>query len=1029
MKPSTAFNELKYILDNVRTPGLLNDHPWTSSLVVVQGVLGDKFLSHKAPGYQLISVLSTLFRQMMPSTPPRRGKRLDTCWCQFGMLAAEYFAPFVYGTPYSTSLRDAWGRIDQAIPFFVFGKSGYDLPESEVSRYLLFADDTEPAPNSTLSDWHTKGLQRLADLFLYNEQHLSQKLSQSSPVLHPPGTKVRLRKSKEDIPASNLPTTTNSPKARGQPAKPHKRWGGLALASLLLIVMLLAGAKALQIYREAKIVNGDLEKIQSLLKNKPGIATFGQAGPLLSSSRGHLAVLQSDVEPFLWMGKYLTWVPVYGGDLSQVKPLMTMANELLVTADETTQGITPLWREVYDQEQPPKLSAMAKLLVDAQPHLSAASTALNAAIAARGKLDLEKLSPDVRGLVTDKIDPYLPILQDGLTFAMALPKLVGASASGPQTYLILMQNEDELRATGGFLTDVGTVVVKDGDILSSNFEDSYALDDLTKPYPPAPWPLERYMAAHILLLRDSNWSPDFPTSAALAEFFYAYTRFHSADGIIAVDQHAVQMLLTVLGPINLEDVSYPITSENVIDYMRAAKFDSGNQPYDPNHRKDFIGKLGEAILQRMKSGQGISLEALSKVLLVSFNEKHILVQLDDPLMAGVLAERGWDGAVRPGLGDYLMVIDSNVGFTKSNAVVETKLSYDVDLSNLAVPTADLKIIQTNHAPDNVPCMPLGARPPSLLSYQQDINLCYWDYLRVYKPAGTRLLGATPHAVPGEWVLDGENVPARVDTLNEGIVGVQGFGTLLVVPAGVTLETNFQFSLPSSVILVGSDLRTMTYEFRVQKQAGTEAIPINICVRLPAGAALVNASLPGEFGSGTWCFTTTLRTDVNIKLEFTTSVPIITTQVNNVSTPTYLPQTPLPSRAETPTPTLEPAHALETPIGTGNHFIIHRVLPGESILLLSQHYGTSVDAIELVNYQLPTLLLEGFPIVIPVNDVDVRGFPAFEAYVVEKDMKVEKLAELLSVDLGMLKNYNGLNEGHMLRVGDWVLIPHMRTAAP
>jgi hypothetical protein len=45
------------------------------------------------------------------------------------------------------------------------------------------------------------------------------------------------------------------------------------------------------------------------------------------------------------------------------------------------------------------------------------------------------------------------------------------------------------------------------------------------------------------------------------------------------------------------------------------------------------------------------------------------------------------------------------------------------------------------------------------------------------------------------------------------------------------------------------------------------------------------------------------------------------------------------------------------------------------------------------------------------------------------MKVDKLAELLSVDLGMLKNYNGLNEGHMLRVGDWVLIPHIRTAAP
>ena len=98
-----------------------------------------------------------------------------------------------------------------------------------------------------------------------------------------------------------------------------------------------------------------------------------------------------------------------------------------------------------------------------------------------------------------------------------------------------MQNEDELRATGGFLTEVGTVVVKDGEIVSYTFENSYDLDDLSKPYPPAPWQLERYMDAQMLLLRDSNWSPDFPSSAATAEYLYAYKSFHTSDGIIAID--------------------------------------------------------------------------------------------------------------------------------------------------------------------------------------------------------------------------------------------------------------------------------------------------------------------------------------------------------------------------------------------------------------------------------------------------------------------------------------------------------------
>ena len=159
--------------------------------------------------------------------------------------------------------------------------------------------------------------------------------------------------------------------------------------------------------------------------------------------------------------------------------------------------------------------------------------------------------------------------------------------------------------------------------------------------------------------------PDFPTSAALAEYLYAYTRFHTSDGIIAIDQHAVQMLLTVLGPINLEGVSYPINSENVIVYMRQAKFDSP----DPAQRKNFIGTLGQAILTRITSGQAIALESLSKVLVEALDQKHLLLQLADPTMQTLVAGQGWDGAVKPGIGDFLMVVDLNIGSTKSNGAV------------------------------------------------------------------------------------------------------------------------------------------------------------------------------------------------------------------------------------------------------------------------------------------------------------------------------------------------------------------------
>ncbi len=71
LNPSLAFEELKTILDAIRTPECLSDYPWTTSLVVAQALQQDASLCQKAPGYRLISALSGLFRLMIPATPPR----------------------------------------------------------------------------------------------------------------------------------------------------------------------------------------------------------------------------------------------------------------------------------------------------------------------------------------------------------------------------------------------------------------------------------------------------------------------------------------------------------------------------------------------------------------------------------------------------------------------------------------------------------------------------------------------------------------------------------------------------------------------------------------------------------------------------------------------------------------------------------------------------------------------------------------------------------------------------------------------
>jgi hypothetical protein len=151
-----------------------------------------------------------------------------------------------------------------------------------------------------------------------------------------------------------------------------------------------------------------------------------------------------------------------------------------------------------------------------------------------------------------------------------------------------------------------------------------------------------------------------------------------------------------------------------------------------------------------------------------------------------------------------------------------------------------------------------------------IESCYWDYLRVYKQAGVELMDAAPHFIPGKWMLLGQSIPARVDQLDEKIPGVEGFGTLLVVPGGRSLSTSFKFVLPNTVLSAGEEPSQMAYHLKVQKQPGTLAIPLTARIHFPAQASLQSSSIKGVLQDQHLLIETNLRTDLDLDVVF--SVP-------------------------------------------------------------------------------------------------------------------------------------------------------------
>jgi hypothetical protein len=840
------FETLKQILRHARNPELLNDHPWTQSLFVQEAVLDSPQLREVCPGQQLIGALAWLFPQVQPATPPRHGKRLDPRWGEFGLLAALYFTPFNHGTSYPSSLIEAWGRIDPAILYFVYGRPAETLCQQEIKKYELVGADLEYGAASTLSDWHKKGLQRLSEVVLNHERCLARNQSKASILLEPA-----------------LPKAVDGSKRRRV-----WRWAWLALVFILLLALGLGGFKSWKVYQLARPVYQDVTSLQSYLSGPLDVNTVEAAVPRLETLQADLAAFKAEARPFLLLGPKLDWVPVYGGDLAAAPALVELAEHLLKASLLAAQAADPLLEELDSQASALDPGSLTALLVEAQPGLVVARQELDAALVARDGIDAERLSPPLQGLMVEELDPILKLADEGLSLAGALPSMLGAGKDGPKTYLLLAQNEDEIRPTGGFITSVGNLVLHNGEIISLEFEGvDNEQEDWSKPYPSAPWQLQEYMNSRVLVLRDANWFTDFPTTAMWVEYLYAYTHSHSVDGMIAFDQRFLVMLLDELGPLTVKDAPYPITADNVIAYMRQAKVPP-EEPVAGWYRKEFISDISAALLAELTSGESHNWRGLLGVLSRALSERHLLLQFDDPTFGALAAERGWDGAVRPVEGDFLMVTDTNIGFNKTSAVVDVSLAYDVDLTDVAAPESTLTVTHQNNASQGVPCI-LGRTLQVPGERDYPINRCYWTYLRAYKQAEVELVDSMAHSVPGGWTLLGETVPPRVDVLDEELQqDAQGFGTLVVVPGDKSLSTRFKFSLPKTVFSTAGPSGELTYRLHIQKQPGTLANLLTIRIHLPNHATLRFASSNALIQGQNLLIETDLCTDVEIEVNFT-----------------------------------------------------------------------------------------------------------------------------------------------------------------
>lgn len=419
-------------------------------------------------------------------------------------------------------------------------------------------------------------------------------------------------------------------------------------------------------------------------------------------------------------------------------------------------------------------------------------------------------------LVSDSTQLFL----DARPLLEVLPSLLGEPTA--KRYLVLFQNDKELRPTGGFLTAYAIFKIESGKFVVEQSEDIYKLDDkITKKEQATPEILTYHKGVYYKNIRDSNMSPDF--SVSMKVFEELYPGKFDFDGIIAVDTHVLVEAIKILGDFYIGDRKFSAENDPRCDCPRVIYEleDYATRPvaYVREARKDILGTL---LLDIMKKALGVSPSQywgqLFQMGIAEINQKHILAYMKDEKaqigveslnMAGRIANGSEILDYKDGQNwDYLHINDANMAAAKSNLFVthEVKQDYTVESDGSIVKTITLDY--------------KNPASPSDCNLERG-GLClnaylYRNWLRVYVPKGSTLIEGKGSVSPKD-----EETPVDFEVKEDlGKTVFQGFFTLR---AQGSSQLTLKYKLPFKKT-------DKTLNALIQKQPGTQGHEYTISVK-------------------------------------------------------------------------------------------------------------------------------------------------------------------------------------------------------
>ncbi|MEK7159910.1 MAG: DUF4012 domain-containing protein [Patescibacteria group bacterium] len=560
---------------------------------------------------------------------------------------------------------------------------------------------------------------------------------------------------------------------------------------------------ATRVYNSAKLTYQDAQAASWAIKTQ----NVALASEQLKKTKADLTITQENLNG-MW---YLKFIPVANWYYNDAYHLTKAGEHGLNAATIMVSSIEP-YADVLGlkgqgsfvggtAEQ--RISTAVKTIGKITPRIDDISSELSIVRAEIDKVDSKHYPVFIFGTkakntidnLRSLTDQSVDLITSAKPLIKILPQIVGEPDE--KKYLIIFQNDKELRPTGGFMTAYSIFRLDSGIIHVDSSSDIYSLDATVPNKPQAPKPILSYLPKVPLLnLRDTNLSPDFKVS--MDDFTKMYKTaggYKKVDGIIAVDTNALVAAMEILGNINVNGTTFTTKNDPrcncpQVIYQLEVIADQPAQIVKEN-RKGIIGDLMYAIMNKaFSSSPKLYWGPLFQTMLSQLSEKHVLFYMYDKNAQDGFETLNAAGRILPFEGDYFHLNEANFGGAKSNMFVSQSVTQDYSIQSdgtiLKTVTVDYK----------------NPYPPSDCNLERG-NLCLnavlRNWFRIYVPKGSQLVSSKGSEVK---MTSYEELGK---TVFEGFLTVRPQGA-----AKLTVSYKLPFKLSDNSLL----------PLLIQKQAGT-----------------------------------------------------------------------------------------------------------------------------------------------------------------------------------------------------------------